>query len=39
MDNKALAERIVELVGGEGNVASAQNCTTRLRVLCSVKSF
>lgn len=32
MDNKALAERIVELVGGEGNVASAQNCTTRLRV-------
>lgn len=32
MDNRSLAERVVELVGGEKNVASAQNCTTRLRI-------
>lgn len=32
MDNKELAKKIVELVGGKENVLKAANCMTRLRV-------
>ncbi|HOK63102.1 MAG TPA: PTS transporter subunit EIIB, partial [Soehngenia sp.] len=32
MDNKELAKRIVELVGGKENVLKAANCMTRLRI-------
>ena len=31
MDNKQLATKIVELVGGEGNVQACAHCYTRLR--------
>lgn len=32
MDNKELAKKIVELVGGKENVLKAANCMTRLRI-------
>ncbi|NMR85316.1 PTS transporter subunit EIIB, partial [Vibrio parahaemolyticus] len=32
MDNKQLAIRIVELVGGKENIIKAANCMTRLRI-------
>lgn len=31
MDNKQLGNKIIELVGGEGNVNSLVHCATRLR--------
>lgn len=33
MDNKELAIRLVELVGGKENVIQAENCMTRLRLM------
>lgn len=33
MNNKELAMKILELVGGKGNVSSVTHCVTRLRVI------
>ena len=37
MNEKQLAEKIVELVGGEGNIVSVRHCVTRLRIVVSDK--
>ena len=37
MNEKQLAEKIVELVGGEGNIVSVRHCATRLRIVVSDK--
>lgn len=37
MSEKQLAEKIVELVGGEGNIVSVRHCATRLRIVVSDK--
>lgn len=33
VDNKELAQRILELIGGKGNISSYTHCITRLRVI------
>jgi PTS system sucrose-specific IIC component len=33
MDVKEIAEKLVPLLGGKGNIASAQHCATRLRLV------
>lgn len=38
MNNKELAEKIFELVGGSDNIDSAMHCATRLRVMVKDKS-
>lgn len=37
MSEKQLAEKIVELVGGESNIVSVRHCATRLRIVVSDK--
>lgn len=37
MSEKQLAEKIVELVGGEENIVSVRHCATRLRIVVSNK--
>lgn len=37
MNEKQLAEKIVELVGGKGNIISVRHCATRLRIVVSDK--
>lgn len=37
MSEKELAKKIVELVGGEGNIASVRHCATRLRIVVADK--
>lgn len=37
MNEKQMAEKIVELVGGEGNIVSVRHCATRLRIVVSDK--
>ena len=37
MSDKELAQKIVELVGGTGNIVSVQHCATRLRIVVSNK--
>ena len=37
MSEKDLAKKIVELVGGEGNIVSVRHCATRLRIVVSDK--
>lgn len=35
MSEKELAAKIIELVGGQGNIVSARHCATRLRIVVS----
>lgn len=37
MSEKDLAKKIVELVGGEGNIVFVRHCATRLRIVVSDK--
>lgn len=39
MDNKQLAEKILQLVGGKDNVNSVTHCVTRLRIIVNDISF
>ena len=33
MENRQIAERLIELVGGRGNIQSVAHCATRLRII------
>lgn len=37
MNDKELAKKIVELIGGNGNIVSVRHCATRLRIVVSDK--
>lgn len=38
MDDKALAKKIVELIGGKENISTVRHCATRLRVIVKDKN-
>ncbi|MDE7245590.1 MAG: PTS transporter subunit EIIB [Oscillospiraceae bacterium] len=37
MENRQIAERLIELVGGRGNIQSVAHCATRLRIITADK--
>lgn len=37
MNDKELAKKIIELIGGNGNIVSVQHCATRLRIVVADK--
>ncbi|EOS24089.1 PTS system, glucose-like IIB component [Lachnospiraceae bacterium 3-1] len=37
MENREIAEKVIELVGGKGNIQSVAHCATRLRIITADK--
>jgi len=37
MENREIAEKVIELVGGKENIQSVANCATRLRIITADK--